>query len=1299
MFINVIFQVDEFPNSYSHKLPERNEKWVISTTIESHKCGNLSWFESFTPTKDANGHDINIYDAKNKNIACGTGTVKFNALTGINRWDNITLNDVEYIPGSPNFVCEYLITELNFQFKDKSEPTRSGRKILLYERHNNEKRLEVRPSKLLYQTTADKSRTIGPKKDISKFLAPNEQWNIWHLRMMHCETNMLYVSNLHFDGPPATSGQISCKSCIDGIIPTCWRPSRELQHRKLTQQPGDEIRGVVYTVPENMVSMTGNRHILMLVDSCTSYTWVYPLQTASDAGQMGIQFIEKWQTEFKNKYTINCIYIRPPTHKAKDKFRQACERYHINLRNICKTNEDIYKAKLINNLNKTTTFLKFVGLSENLWDKTMESVVFLENTHVPVGSGTDKSKYFELYGENAPGSRLIIPGSPSWAMRTAPKTVEQKFPSKYLISKKTPEEYLEKCYMLGYCSRLATFNFYCDGDQQTFSSNQFVCFEEGHLFKLYSPPVNSVPEEEVTGIYPPLPAIEDENALYENNEEHQVSLQIPLQVETFNNVLEHMRKNPTVIGASYKLTELQKDVDRITFDEYNQMLKTCQDNRYIAYTPPQNLFKDDEDGFSGYIMPAADKLTIYKCKIAHWRTENIETIDIVNSSMFHAFSIALFGTGVYSDSLRVLLAREIVNNWSILEKACPILFNVPIAHIMRTAVTTELPGQEPSLLIFSLLLKRPIFVTNLTKTNKTRTPPTFHFLADTRDNLREPIYLVSLDGEYFARVPNSNNLKITEIDLKNTTNGIPNVIPQSNDNESLYERYKDSFGISIPVIHPPSWMNENLHKFAVDTIANINQRAANIDPDPAIAFQRKEESIQELIRLAGRMYKEIKIRSESESNKPRQKIVVETLKASCDKCRPPIQITEYTELYNKVNKQGEKLVNINNNLRDEVEKLRSEYDSTTKEFQKWSTAKNILDQEKKAWKHLEDKIPTTPTIIHHMFPELLLERFVPRLDMYFQQCIGKKVYFEFYIVTEADANFVATETPKEAEGYEWIIIYISVEDVSKFKKVKKDIKDKIEGHYFTQDWLYFLYFGSNYENEHGETTHQQDANDEDFVSVSGANSALVRNRSVVKLTPKPKSVRLDVKKVSKSKKQTDTKTKTKRKVEPKSKEPEYVDMLAQSDDDIMADESNAPLLLPYRTTMSNTQTVSLATSFIGLSEDESDEMTGGEPTKVPYPLESIPLGDDEELQLAFMGTRGLNPTNIAAKKRKHPKSSSSSSNEDESLKNKRNVRSKNDKAGDSPKDSINSQMDLDLEPPGEESNLQSPINNPKPNVG
>lgn len=434
----------------------KREAWILNPTLLNHVAGNLAWFHSFKPNKNRDGKFICINEAKEQNIAAGTGTVKVSAKISNDKYDEIELKDVEYIPGSYNFVSEQALMKQEFTKTKTTQFTQFTR--------TKGKKREV----LKTMTIGDvyKMEFIPPSKslnDITRFVQPSDACDLWHLRLIHSLQNMVEAKNKYFDDMTGIQDHEtnSCEPCNNGQN-RFWQIPNQDPTDNIYSHLGEDI--IVNIVKAEVQSIKKQKYVVIVVDRKSLCVWARPI---IEKGNF-LQHIQLFRSTLldQTKHVVTKLTFDTCSHL--DQYDSAmfvswCTQHNIVLDNSNTTIETKHYDKMRKVTAQAVNILKSVSLPTVLWCQVLDTVVFLENSFV---GHYNSDNDLEFWTQSLHAKDLRIIASPSWAIKEG-------------CNSTVPVD----CYILRYSNREKRGVFYDANNKQCFKSVQFVCFEEGHIFR------------------------------------------------------------------------------------------------------------------------------------------------------------------------------------------------------------------------------------------------------------------------------------------------------------------------------------------------------------------------------------------------------------------------------------------------------------------------------------------------------------------------------------------------------------------------------------------------------------------------------------------------------------------------------------------------------------------------------------------------------------------------------------------------------------------------------------------------
>lgn len=772
----------------------RKEWWVLARSLQYHRTGNLAWFNSFKANRDSDDQIVNICDAKSGRIVLGTGNIKVFAMSGNKRWKKLELHDVQYIPGSENFVSLNQLEKTGFKKVSKDDE-----KKIKFENVATKETLAMVAFNETFKT--DFLPQKNSLHEITNFLRPSDAIDLWNLRMLHSGQNSVEAS---WDAFRDVTGIGECRANI-------VKPYNQSFCQSQTE--------IVFIITEmNVHSINQHKYIIMFVDRAVFYTWAFPIKQFEDAVDVVNGFVSTLTTKFTRKIA-KLSWIPMKQMDAETRLHDMCSKYKIEHGRLDQVVETIQFNRLRNIVDKNFDILKSTGLPMALWSYTLDTVVFLQNSILEYHNTGLASKFYSFWGKKPTSKHLRVIGTPSWAVDG-------------LNRDKTPTH----CFALGYDTVKNMHLFYNAIQHKCFASNQYVCYEEVHLF--YS---NMDSNKKITSDL--------------GDPRNEINVSNFTEIQVFDHVLRSVKSVQKADGT-FHLQDLQRVIKVVDESIFDKFLKVCVKSRYVVgYTCGNQSNLKKFTCFHRYKLPASNNLTIYTCDDKLLFNNNEP-----KQSMFRVISVALFGTSTFANCLRVLLVRHIVHNWNALERGCDELFSVTFSKLVLAAITTKIAGIEPFLLMFSNMLKRPIFLTALGAVFQENVQ-TFYFAANTnyvKVYKRTPLFLACRSEKLYARLPHSPG-PISEIGTKMAINWCRNVVPQDKcgPNTSMYDSRTHFVGMVMPVIHSPKFLKQDLYMKALEIMKENHDHLYGQEPNLA-DIRRQEDRFISMSEIVSNLLKELK---------------------------------------------------------------------------------------------------------------------------------------------------------------------------------------------------------------------------------------------------------------------------------------------------------------------------------------------------------------------------------------------------------------------------------------------------------
>ena len=257
--------------------------WVSDSGASSHFCGDLSWFTSYTEFEEKKP----IYLTSGVTYALGKGTVTLSALYG-KVWEECTLSDVLYVPGSVNLFSESKCAKLGCKI------IRKGNRTLFFGPNGT-----TGPIAYL-----DDGVYIMKFKRVREEASYFSQAQLWHERCAHM--NIDYTRKTVRQGAISgiseeqLGGEFSCEGCALGKLSKLPHPSVE---NKLSMSVGEMLHADI-SGPIPTKSIGGASYMLLIKDEASAFTTVYFLKKKHQCADMIMDYVSFIETQTENKVKV-----------------------------------------------------------------------------------------------------------------------------------------------------------------------------------------------------------------------------------------------------------------------------------------------------------------------------------------------------------------------------------------------------------------------------------------------------------------------------------------------------------------------------------------------------------------------------------------------------------------------------------------------------------------------------------------------------------------------------------------------------------------------------------------------------------------------------------------------------------------------------------------------------------------------------------------------------------------------------------------------------------------------------------
>lgn len=696
----------------------RPENWVLADWVEGHVCGNIHYFMELERIEPVEPGRRTFFSPIAK------GTVVFQTKRN-GKWEKCTLNNVVYIPGSPNLVSLPRLQILNFKLQESKKRLRNISNPKL----NIELRLESTEWLLKCQPVS--IERIGPLQ-LGNIYKTFELEMIKHLRLAH-----------------GNRAPFSCKFCIenpagDGIVPN---------------SNSNVPAGFIYAYQTPVTrSKSGHVFCIILLDKSTGYTWAFPSKGCLDATKQINEFCKLYNTTFLAK--VHSIkFANAVEEQLFAAFKYTGVKRQVEIlpfeRGVDEEAISIFNAVI----DRVGNILTLGNLPQDIWNMILYTSVYIQNI-IP----TNETTPYELLKKHKPSlDHLRILGS--IAIPFNPK--QNKVGTWVLIGYTSKNSYI--------LYNKLTCNMIC-------GENALVC-EEGQFLDYIQ---MQEQQKKVQGINAPAQepsAPQTDIAASAYKREEQIA-----PATTFKEPGDTTSQETSAPYAGSKepadsKTDVCAPAVNVLETAGTSRAKQHASSKDFLHSEIKLIFENlmkvdlgEKKLLCNILEPFQEKLQHFqmlaKTAVPYSNTSRLprsfclDDIEILAKSefealrtkrdgncMYHSICLVLFASEDKSLLLRLLMLNHVIENWDILAASCYDLFTTSLRELNRQIVCVNTWGKATQLYILSEILELPIYSIQITSKNEVEN----HFYnSNPLSQRRSPIYLFLRNRHFEGLVPKAS---------------------------------------------------------------------------------------------------------------------------------------------------------------------------------------------------------------------------------------------------------------------------------------------------------------------------------------------------------------------------------------------------------------------------------------------------------------------------------------------------------------------------------------------------------------
>lgn len=756
----------------------RPENWVLADWVEGHVCGNIYYFRELERIEPVEPGRRTFFNP----IAKGTVVVQ----TKRNgKWENCTLTNVAYIPGSPNLVSLSRLQILNFRLQESNKRLKNI--------SNSKQNIELR---------------LESNEWLLKFLPVSFQ-RIWPLRLENIYKTFEIEMIKHLRLAHGNQVPFPCKFCIEN-------PAYD---RIVPNSNSNVPAGFIYAYQTPVLSSkSGHIFSIILLDKSTGYSWAFPSKGCLHATKQINEFCKLYNSTFLAK--VHSIkFANAVDEKLFAAFQYTGVKRQVEIlpfeRGVDEEATSIFNAVI----DRVGNILTLGNLPQDIWNMILYTSVYIQNI-IP----TNETTPYELLKKHKPSlDHLRILGSIA-----IPFNHKQNKVGTWVL--------------IGYTDKNSYILYNKLTCNMIFGENALVCEEEKFLDYIQMPeqpnawlfrhwylaknqgmdaPAQepSAPQADIAApadkreeqIAPATTLKEPGDTNSQETSAHYAGTKEPAdtrkeifvpqpdiaatvdtreeQTTTTTTLMEPAvtTSQQTSHAGKKEPADSRKDICAPAVN----VLEAASTSRAEQHTSSktflhsdikfifENLMKVDlgeKKLLCNILEPFQEKLQHFemlaKTAVPYSNTSRLprsfclDDIEILAKSefealrtkrdgncMYHSICLTLFASEDKSLLLRLLMLNHIIENWDILAASCYDLFTTSLRELNRQIVCVNTWGTATQLYILSEILELPIYSIQITSKNEVEN----HFYnSNPLSQRRSPIYLFLRNRHFEALVPKAS---------------------------------------------------------------------------------------------------------------------------------------------------------------------------------------------------------------------------------------------------------------------------------------------------------------------------------------------------------------------------------------------------------------------------------------------------------------------------------------------------------------------------------------------------------------
>ena len=456
-----------------------DDEWVCDSGANRHYCGRLDWFTEME--KYSKPKKVAIADNSDMSVV-GVGKVKVKALIDGN-WNEISIHDVEYVPGGVNLFSENILLDKGFEVhKNRSGKIvffRDGKPDIQAERKGG---LQI----MMFKPIINKAMTVV--KTIN-----------WHQRLGHINSQFLKMTAKKvaaYGLEDMTGESVSCDVCPQA---KSTKQSYKTSEKLVVYKPGESIHADLGYA--TAVSHRGNRYFLVTKDAGSSFRQIYCQKTKDETvrnlkdainflsnqtgnsvklfrSDNGTEFCNKEFRDFLSEKGIQFGLNAPYTPQSNGMVEREV-----------RTEQEAARAMLIQ-----------CQLSEKHWDDAIQTAAYILNRTLS-SKNKDKTPFELIFNKKPSLHHVRVFGCKAFVhimdktKKWGPKAIE--------------------CYLVGYNSINKNYVLYVPSESKYIEQAKHVEFREEFMRESESESKTSQQEEDESN---PVPELDSSLTLYDEAE-------------------------------------------------------------------------------------------------------------------------------------------------------------------------------------------------------------------------------------------------------------------------------------------------------------------------------------------------------------------------------------------------------------------------------------------------------------------------------------------------------------------------------------------------------------------------------------------------------------------------------------------------------------------------------------------------------------------------------------------------------------------------------------------------------------